>query len=90
MFPVHKCSLHLIHNQHKDYYETCEKYLKDSRDDMEDWKNEECRKRAIETNELWELTWYPTTPIGSYTIYAPTFEELIEFSKELNNTIDKT
>jgi hypothetical protein len=57
---------------------------------MEDWKNEECRKRAIETNELWELTWYPTTPIGSYTIYAPTFEELIEFSKELNNTIDKT
>ena len=37
------------------------------------------RQEAIDTNSLWELQWYPDTPIGSYSISAPTLPKLMAF-----------
>jgi hypothetical protein len=77
--PKHKCSLHLTHNQHKDYYETLERWL-DSREGTDqaefDWVSPEEREKAIREDSVWELQWYPDTPVGSYSIAASSLEAL--------------
>lgn len=79
--PEHKCGLFLQHNEHRDYYEDAEYYINQHKDQYE-WKSEEHKKRAIETDEIWTLQWYPNTPIGFLAVAAPTLEELLEFANE--------
>jgi len=81
-FPEHKASLHLTHNEHKSVYQTVEQSLNDRKDWYEDvnWATETSRQKCIETNELWELQWYPRTPIGSITVCGATLEEVLEFA----------
>lgn len=78
-FPKHNISLSLAHNTHKNYYEPAASYLENL--NGIDWESEEHKKRALETDEVWELQWYPDTPISSYHLAAPTFEELMAFAK---------
>lgn len=82
-FPKHACSLSLEHNGHKGYYETVEDYIKGIEDhDLDiDWSSETARARCIETNEVWELQWYPNTPIGFNLVMGPTLEEVLEKGK---------
>lgn len=75
-FPKHKCGLFLTHNEHKDYYQTVVQRLETSEPDFVDDDKQKC----IETDELWELQWYPNTPIGFYHIGAPTLERLLELA----------
>ncbi len=77
IFPPHEASLHLTHNQHKAYYQTVEQHLADMQDTDDDWVSEEEKQRAYETQELWELQWYPNTPIGSHIFYASSLEALM-------------
>lgn len=80
--PSHKCGLYLEHNVHKDYYDSPEKAIEDM-DSLEcppDWESTEHKARAVTTDQIWTLQWYPDTPIGSYSIAAPTLEELLEFA----------
>ncbi len=87
-FPEHAGSLELTHNDFKSNYETAEEWI-DHIDKLEkdngvlapDWESPEHKKRAIDTNEIWELHWYPRTPIGFHYIAAPTFDELVKFAK---------
>jgi hypothetical protein len=81
--PPHNISLSLSHNEHKCYYETAEDYI--GRDDRLDFRSAEERQACIDTNEVWELQWYPDTPVGFCAIAAPTLEALIEYAKELHN-----
>jgi len=86
IFPEHACSLQLTHNDHLDVYETAETWLVHAnRDELYDWKNEEQKQRAIETNEIWTLHWYPNTPIGFNSVAAPTLQELLDYAKEYGN-----
>lgn len=80
-FPPHKCGLHLAHNENRNYYETVGEYLSGDTQSGPAWETADHAKRAIETNEIWELTWYPDTPVGSHRIAAPTFGELMAFVK---------
>jgi hypothetical protein len=79
-FPKHECGLTLEHNSHKDYYETVEQYLAVRYSHCEtepfDWAEGE-REKAIATNELWVMQWYPRTPIGFLAVAASTFEMLM-------------
>ncbi len=52
--------------------------------DVADWVSEEERAKAIEANSVWRIQWYPSTPIGSYTVMASSLEALLNhvFSKE--------
>ena len=78
-FPHHECGLYLTHNANRDVYQTVKEWL-DSIDhlcDPEVWGSEEAMQRAIDTNEMWELQWYPYTPVGFCVICAPTFDELV-------------
>lgn len=76
--PAHDCELTLTHNSHKSYYETAAQWLESLSAEMYDWKDEDAKRRAIETNEIWTLQWYPNTPIGFHSVAAPTLRELLE------------
>lgn len=82
-FPAHAASLHLTHNQHKAYYETVEQWDKGSEDACRDWVSEEQRGKAIAANDVWELQWYPHTPIGSYCLLACDLGELMMVANEV-------
>lgn len=81
--PKHKCGLFLIHNEHKNYYESIVDLIKDEQDLFRD---SVCRTRSIETDELWTLQWYPDTPAGFYKVAAPTLFELLEFALEVERS----
>jgi hypothetical protein len=82
MFPKHDCELVLRHNENRSIYQSVAEFLED-RDDPNyaaTWESAEHKARAIATNELWELQWYPNTPISFNNIMAPTLEELLSFA----------
>jgi len=76
-FPKHECSLTLQHNAHKDYHQPLAEYIEEN--DWFDWISDDAKQRALEANEIWTLHWYPSTPIGSHAVAAPTLHELLEF-----------
>jgi hypothetical protein len=76
-FPRHAASLHLTHNQHKAYYETVETYVSHMCCPP-DCVSDEQRDKALATQELWELQWYPDTPIGSYAIYGADLDTVLD------------
>lgn len=75
-FPKHKCGLYLEHNANRDVYETVQQYLEENEDRWQ-FKDEDSRQRSIDQNEIWTLQWYPDTPVGSYSVAAPTLEEVL-------------
>jgi hypothetical protein len=84
--PPHKCSLTIQHNECRDMYKTVVEWVEDEHVSYFDWQNEECKQRAIDTNEMWTMQWYPNTPIGFVAVAAPTLEELLSFAKVRGNT----
>ncbi len=78
LLPAHKGECAIQHNPHTLNYDTVEEYSAIGGR----WPSDEAKQRSIDTNELWELIWYPDTPVGSYAIYAPTLHEALEFAKE--------
>lgn len=85
--PKHKCGLFLSHNEHRDYYQSIEEAILE-REEHRDWRSEEDKAEAIATDELWELQWYPDTPISSYCVAAPTLEKLLEYAMEVEAEIN--
>lgn len=75
-FPQHKCSLTLTHNDHRDYYQSAEDWIEENSDRL-NWESDDAKGRAIETDSIWTLQWYPDTPIGFYCVAAPTLEEVL-------------
>ena len=84
--PKHECALTLTHNEHKSYHQTVEEYLRDTEINKNllcpRWKSKEAKRHAIETNEMWELHWYPEIPGSFFYIAAPTLLELVEYATE--------
>lgn len=76
--PKHECSLSIDHNPHKGAYQTIEKYIEIS-GDLFDWESDEHKRRSIDTNEIWTIQWYPSTPVGFYCVAAPTLDELLHY-----------
>ena len=84
-FPPHKCGLYLEHNKHKDYYQTAAEAIAEeklSNSELE-FESPDHERRAIETNEIWTLRWYPKTPVDFYSVAAPTLGELLEFANKV-------
>lgn len=78
--PLHKCGLYLTHNEHRDLYQTALDYIK--KRSLDQWENQEAKDIAIKTNEIWQLQWYPDTPIGSIVVQAPTLEALLAWANK--------
>jgi hypothetical protein len=84
-FPEHKVSLTLEHNPGRVYYDNVRQWINlENYGAQCDWKNDEQKQRAIATDEVWTLNWYPRTPVSSYSIAAPTLRELLEFAAEVD------
>ena len=82
-FPKH-IALTIDHNPHATSYISAEQYLQNcaygcGEDDVRDdeFATPECRQQIAATNELWEATWYPDTPVGHCTVYASSLERLL-------------
>ena len=77
--PAHKAALYLTHNDHLSVYETVEQWWADKMYcDDDDWVSLEEKAKALESNEVWELRWYPDTPVGFYIRLASTLEAVLE------------
>lgn len=81
IFPKHKCGLHLTHNEHRDYYTKIENYV--TEDHADAFKDDDAKARSVATDEIWELQWYPNTPIGFMKVSAPTLDEVLAFALEV-------
>lgn len=77
--PKDEAGLFLTHNEFKGYYQTAEEWVKKSPCPPV-WQSGDERKKAIDTNEIWTLQWYPNTPVGFNLIAASTLENLLEFA----------
>lgn len=77
-------SLTITHNDHKTVYESVKDFLHSTHKPYHwiGFKDEAAYDKACATDELWEMTWFPDTPVGSRTVYAPTLEELLEESSK--------
>jgi hypothetical protein len=82
-FPDPKAGMIIEHNGHKCNYEPIDEYIIEGR--RFDWKNDEQRDRAIATDEVWVVEWYPNTLTlaAPKCVAAPTLEEALEYANEL-------
>jgi hypothetical protein len=79
-FPQHKASMHITHNQHKAYYQDIESYVAEEhlQIDSDDWATPTSRERCIANDDIWELQWYPNTPVGFNKVYGATLDEVLQ------------
>jgi hypothetical protein len=64
VLPRHEASMTIEHNAHRATYETVEDYAEFREWDDGNWVSVAERDRSFATQELWEIQWYPNTPIG--------------------------
>jgi len=89
--PVHAAGLYLTHNQHKDVYETVKSWVEDAHPAYasNSFVSAEDMQKCIDTDECWELQWYPHTPVGFYKVCGSTLElvlnKALEIEKEYTN-----
>ncbi|EIM25731.1 hypothetical protein [Microvirga lotononidis] len=83
-FPKHEGSLHLTHNDHKSYYQTVSQWLADQEagNCWFDWVSPEQRQKAIDTDSVWTIQWYPETPIGFCALAAADLDALLAAANE--------
>ncbi|MCK9556272.1 hypothetical protein M0R36_10775 [bacterium] len=83
ILPKHECSLTLTHNIHKDYYRSAKEHIEEMESvelwDLDDWVSPEERRKAMDTNEIWQLDWYPDTPVGYNKIMASSLRVIMEY-----------
>ena len=89
MIEFPKCMSFIIENNpHRFHYTTVQGFI----DQIDNgiilgpymfWVSDEEKLKAIKNDEMWSLQFYPDTPLGSYMIYASSFEALLEGWKSL-------
>lgn len=74
-----KCSVSIVVNNHRDYYQTVEQYMNDNSFNEIAWNEteKEIRNKIIETDNLIEIQFYPITPVGFYSVYHYDINEAI-------------
>jgi hypothetical protein len=81
-FPPHKGELILEHCPNRSYYQSVGEWLAYQQTEP-DWPSADERQRAINTNEMWILQWYPDTPIGFNRVAAATLDACLAFANEI-------
>ena len=76
-WPKHLGGLHLTHNANKSYYESAKQVLDNDPEMCLDWISAEERTKAYENDSIWEIYFYPDTPVGFIRLRASTFEALM-------------
>lgn len=73
-------SIYISYNDHSVNYETA----RDCYDYEENgtWVSQEDKQRALDTNSVWNIQWYPDTPIGSYSVYGSSLTSVLNYIKD--------
>ncbi|MBB3386024.1 MULTISPECIES: hypothetical protein [unclassified Rhizobium] len=66
----HTCFHLTFNDEHSINYETAAEYFSGNPDWDRGWISPEEREKAITTNSVWTLQWYPETPIGFHIVRA--------------------
>src|ERR1700722_10841545 len=74
-----KASVHLTANQHLSYYDPLDRYIDEdaNRDKDDQMVSPEQRKRIIAAGVIYELQFYPDSPVGFYRVYGTTMDEVV-------------
>ncbi len=85
--PKHEI-LYIAHNDFKSLYQDIKEYIYEE-NCMQIYKEmtKEEIEKCIKNNEIWELRWYPISPVSFYTIFAPTLEECLN---KINSNTSET
>jgi hypothetical protein len=78
-------SLSLEFNSHKSSYQTLAQAVEDNFNEWygdEDFVSPEEKQRAIDTNTLWSLQWYPRSPVGFCLLHASSLDALLKAAAE--------
>jgi hypothetical protein len=80
-FPKH-LTMSIHHNDHKNVYESILQFI-----ERNEWLRECITKEdliiCIEKDELWEIQWYPTTPISFNKVMSFSLERCLELVNEI-------
>ncbi len=78
------------HNEHRVFYETAQQAIGEDfgasvyrRDDFPDEAEIE---KAIATDNVWTIHWYPETPVGFHIVCAATLERALEVARKIDRT----
>lgn len=69
----------IFHNEHRCSYMTVEEYFHYNEYDEEDLSVED-RAECVRNDEVWELVWYPDTPVGQFRVVGPTLERVLQLA----------
>lgn len=88
-----ECGVYLTVNSHKDYYMSVSDKIKEINDidfgnnghheNYEPEIDEPLTKRMIDENCIYELQFYPRTPIGFHRVYGTSLDEVIGKASEI-------
>ncbi len=78
LLPKHDCSLTLEHNPQKAFYQTVALYVENIAGPSPFVSAEE-EAAALQSGELWDLQWYPDTPVGSCRLLASSLEAIFSY-----------
>lgn len=90
LLPKHEGELCITHNAHKCNYSTVEEEIDDEYYGTDDWVSEDERNKAVATNSLWTLHWYPNTPVGFCTLHASSLEAILSHLMESKVNVPDT
>lgn len=75
-------ALDLSHNPHALEYVSVRQYIERHEDRGPDWVSDAEREAAIAANEMWEVRWYPDTPVGFVSYAAHDLQALLEHVRD--------
>ena len=70
-------SLSIEFNRHKANYETAALAILTGTYQPADWVSEAEKQKAIDTDSVWTLQWYPDTPVGFYAVAASSLKAIV-------------
>ena len=73
------CNITITYNEHKIGYRNVADYIREYKIPEEDFISREDLEKCVKEDKIWEMQIYPTTPIGSYTIYGSDLEIMIKY-----------
>ena len=80
-----KCGVYLNVNEHRDVYQTAEKFMDDQFNIDHELRQEiggDVLSKMLELNTIIHIQFYPHTPIGSYSIYHYDVDKALDSALE--------
>jgi hypothetical protein len=73
-------SLTLTYNDHLNNYTDAREASERGDFDREDWPSAEDKEKALTENTVWDLHWYPNTPVGFSNVKASSLAGVLELA----------